>query len=87
MPILICHYHLLYDLLNILVGGFNCAIHLWSIWRRVVMLYLELRVEFSDYLIIKIGTIVCDNPFGDAVSADKIMLDESSHHILGYRCE
>ena len=47
------------------------------------MLDLELRAEFGDHFVIEIGTIVCDNPFGDAVSADENMFDESSHNILG----
>src|ERR1051325_6677245 len=87
MPILVSHCHLLYDLLDILIGGFHCVIHLRPIWRRVVMLNLELRAEFDDHFVIEIGTIVCDDPFGDAVPTDKIMLDESSHNILGNRCE
>ena len=51
------------------------------------MLNLELRAEFGDYLVLEVGTIVCDNYFGDAVPADEIMFDESSHDILGNRCE
>ena len=50
------------------------------------MLDLELRAEFGDHLVVEISTIVCDNPFGEAVSADEIMFDESSHDILGNRC-
>ena len=87
MRILICHCHLLYDLLEILIGSFHCAIHLWPIWRRVVMLYLELRAGFGDHLVFEIDTIVYDNPFEDVVSANEIMFDESSHDILGNRCE
>src|ERR1051325_4891801 len=87
MPILIGHNHLLYDLLEILVGGFHCAVHFWPIWRRVVMLNLELRAEFGDHFVIEIGTIICDDPFGDVVPTYKIMLDESSHNIFGNRCE
>ena len=78
---------LLYDLLEILVGGFHCAVHFWPIWRKVVMFNIELRAEFGDHFVVEVGTIICDNPFEDAVSTDKIMLDESSHNILGNRCE
>src|ERR1051325_10729395 len=56
-------------------------------WRRVVMLNLELRADFGDHFVIEVGTIICDNPFGDTVPKDKVMLDESSHNILGNRCE
>ena len=51
------------------------------------MLNLELRAEFDDHLVVDIGTVVCDNPFKDAVSADELMFDESSHDILDNRCE
>ena len=51
------------------------------------MLDLELREEFGEHFVIEVGTVVCDNPFKTAVPTDKIMLDESSHNILGNRCE
>ena len=51
------------------------------------MLNLELRAEFGDHFVIEIGTIICDDPFGDVVPTYKIMLDESSHNILGNICE
>src|ERR1044072_5170710 len=51
------------------------------------MLDFELRAEFGNNFVVEIGTIVRDNPFGDAVPIDKIMLDESSYNILGNRCE
>src|ERR1044072_1762155 len=87
MPIFVSHCHFLYNLLNVLVGGFHCAVHLRPIRRRVMMLDLELRAEFGDHLVVKIRAIICDNPFGSAISTDKIMFDESSHYILGNRCE
>src|ERR1044072_6943100 len=87
MPILVSHYHLLYNLLNVLVGGFHCAIHLWPIRRRVVMLNLELRTEFGDHFVVEIIAVICDNPFRSAIPTDKIMLDKSRHNILGNRCK
>ena len=42
------------------------------------MFNLELCAEFGDYFVVEIGTIVCDNPFRDAVLADEIIFDESS---------
>src|ERR1043165_5116593 len=51
------------------------------------MLDLELREEFGEHFVIEVGTVVCDNPFKTAVPTDKIMLDESSHNILGNRCK
>ena len=48
-----------------------------------MVLNLELHAEFRDHSIIDIGTIVRDNPFGDAIPIDKIMFNESGHNILG----
>ena len=76
MPVFVGHNHLLYNLINILVGVFQCAIHLWSIQRRVVVLNLELHAEFSDHSIIEIGTIIHDDSLGDSISAEKIMFYE-----------
>src|ERR1043165_9635393 len=80
MPIFVSHCHLLYNLLNVLVGGFHCTVHLRPIRRRVMMLDLELRAEFGDHFVVEIGAIICDNPFGSAISTDKIMLDRSEEH-------
>ena len=49
------------------------------------MFDFELRAEFRNHSIIEIGTIFCDNPFGDALPTNKIMLNEPSHNILGNR--
>ena len=87
MPVFVSHNHLLYDLLNILVGSFHCVIHLWSIQRRVVVLDLELRVEFNKHSVVKVGTIVRDDSLGDAIPVDNIMFYEPSDHILGNRDE
>ena len=46
------------------------------------MLDLELRAEHNDHCVIEIGTVLCDNPLGDAISIDKVMLDETGHNIL-----
>ena len=47
-----------------------------------MMLNLESRTEFCDHSIIEISVILHDNPFGDAILTDNIMLNESSHNIL-----
>ena len=85
MPIFVGHNHLLYDIIYVLIGGFHYAIHLRSIWRRVVMLDLELCAEINDDCVVEIGTIVCDNPLGDAIPTDKVMFDEPGDHILSNR--
>src|ERR1044072_2781302 len=87
MPILVSHYHFLYYLLNILIGGFHCAIHLRPIWRRIVMLNLELRAEFDDHFVVEIRAVICDNTLRIAILINKIRLDKSSHNILGNRCK
>ena len=49
-----------------------------------MVLYLELLAELSDHLVIKIGTIVRNDPFGDTVSTDQVMPNEPCHDVLGY---
>ena len=83
MPIFVCHNHLLYNLIYVLIGGFHCAIHLRSIWRRIVILDLELHAEFSDHSIVEVGSFVGDDPFRDAISTYKVMFDEPGYNILG----
>ena len=85
MSVFVGHNHFLYNLLNVLIGGFHCAIHIWSIRRRVMVLELELRVEFSDHSVVEVGTIVLNDSLGDAILTDKIMFDETGNHILGNR--
>ena len=82
MLVFICHLHLLYNLLNVLIGSFHYAIHLWSTQRRIMVLDLELRAEFCDHSVVEIGTIICDNPLGDAIPTNKVMLNESRDNIL-----
>ena len=50
-----------------------------------MVLDLELHAEFCDHSVVEIGTIICDNPFGDAIPINKIVLNESGHTILGNR--
>ena len=60
MPVFVGHNHLLYNILYVLIGGFHCAIRLWSIQRRVMVLDLELHAEFSDHSVVEVGTIICE---------------------------
>ena len=87
MPVFVSDNHLLYDLLNILIGRFHCAIHLWTIQRRVVVLDLELRAKLSDYGIVEVGTIVRDDSLRDAIATDKVMLYEPGDQILSNKGE
>ena len=47
------------------------------------MLDLELHAEFSDYSVVEVSSIVCDDSLEDAIPKDEVMLNESSYHILG----
>ena len=85
MPIFVRHCHLLHNILDILISYFYSSIHLRPDGRRVVVLCLELLAELSDHLVVKIGTIVCNDPFRDAVSIDQVMPNESCYDVLGYR--
>ena len=49
------------------------------------MLNLELFTEISDYRVIEISTIVCDDSLRDTITTNQVMLDELCHHILGNR--
>ena len=40
------------------------------------MLDLELHVEFSNHSIVEVGSVVSDNPFGDVVLTDEVILDQ-----------
>ena len=68
---LLCHHHLLYDFLDVLICCLYSPIHLRSVRRRVVVVYLKLLAELSDHLVIDIGTVVCNDSFWDAVSTDR----------------
>ena len=46
---------------------------------------LELHAEFRDHGVVEIGTIVRDNYFRDAITIDKVILNELGHKILGNR--
>ena len=83
MLVFVGYHHLLHNLLYVLIGGFHRAIHLRSVWRRVVMLNLELSVEFNDHGVVKVGTIVSDDPLRDTIPKDEVMLDELGHDVLG----
>ena len=52
MPVFACDFHFLYDLFNVLIRGFYSPIHLRSVRRRIMVLYLELFAELSDHLIV-----------------------------------
>ena len=49
-----------------------------------MVLYLELLAELSDYLVVKIGTIIRNDPFWYTVSTDQVVSNEPCHDVLGY---
>ena len=48
------------------------------------MLDLELSAKLPDHGIIEVSSIVGDDTFGDTITVDEVMSDESGYHILGY---
>ena len=61
MLVFVCHCHLLYDFLNVLISSLHISIHLRPIWGRIMMLDLEFFTKFGDHCIVEICTIVCDD--------------------------
>ena len=84
MLVFICHCHLLYNLLDVLVSYFNRTIHIRPGGRRDMMLYLELFTELGDHCVVEIHTIVSDNSLWHTISTDQIMSDKSRYDVLGY---
>ena len=82
MPVFICHCHLIYDLLDVLISSFYNAIHLRPIRRRVMMLDLKLRAKLGNHSVIEIGTIIRDDSFWNTIPINKVMSDEPGHNVL-----
>ena len=82
MPISVGHYHLLHNLLNVFVGRFDCVIHFRSIRRRIVMFDLKLSAKFGNQSTVEVSPIIGNDPFGDTIAADEVMLDESGYNVL-----
>ena len=83
MPIFIGYQHLLYNLLNILIGRSDSAIHLRSARGRIMMLDFERLTKLIYYIVVQIGPIVSDDLFVHSVTTDNIVLNEPSYHLLG----
>ena len=83
MPVFVRHRHLLYDLFDVLISSFNSAVHHRPVGRRVMMLDLELCVELSDHGIVKVGSIISDDPLRDTIPEDKVVLDDPGYEVLG----
>ena len=52
-----------------------------------MIINLELLAQSGDHSIVQICTVVSDNPIGDAVPADEVLLDEAGNNILSNRCK
>src|SRR4051812_17086138 len=83
VPISVGHYHLLHNLLNILIGRFNSIIHLWTVRRRIVMLDLEGLTKILHQLVIEIRSIISNDLFRNPITTDYVVLDKTSNHLLG----
>ena len=51
------------------------------------MLNLELLAQCGNHSVVKIRTIVSDDPFWDTIPTNEIFLDETGNNILGNRGE
>src|SRR4051812_40538438 len=83
MPISVGHYHLLHNLLNVFVGRFNSAIHLWTIRRRVVVFDLEGLTKLLHHLVIEIRSIISNDLLRNPITTDYVVLNKASNHLLG----
>ena len=72
MSVFVCHRHLLYNFLDVLVSNLHIAIHLRPVRVRIMMLDLELLTELGDHRVVEIHTIVSNNPLWDTISTDQI---------------
>ena len=46
------------------------------------MFDFELHVEFSNHSIVEIRSVVSDDPLGDTVTTDEVMLDKPGYNVL-----
>jgi hypothetical protein len=73
VPILVGFHHFLQDLLDVFISGFNNAIHLWTIWGRVMMLNLEVLAQLFHYFVVQICPIICDEPTWNSIAANDLL--------------
>ena len=52
-----------------------------------MILNFELLAQSGDHSIVKVCTVIGDDPFGDTIPANKVMLYEAGNNILSNRCE
>ena len=83
MLIFIGYHHLLYDLLNILIGRFDSAIHFRSVRGRIMMLDFERLTKLLHHLVVQIRPIISDDLFRHSIVTDNIVLNKPSYHLLG----
>src|ERR1051325_11274054 len=81
VPILVSDNHLLYNLLDILVCRLHSTIHFWTIWRRVMMFYLEAVTQLFHHFVFEIGAVISNDLLGNPITTNDIMLDETCYHL------
>ena len=84
MPILVSDSHFFDYSLDVLIGCFNCPIHLWTIGGGLLMFDLELLTQLCHQLIIQVCTIVGDDTFQRPIPRNDILFDQPSYHVLCY---
>ena len=83
MSVFVCHCHLLYNFIDVLVSSLHNTIHFRPVRGRIMVLDLELFTEFGDHRVVEIHAIVSDNYLGDTVMTNQVMLDKPRHNVLG----
>ena len=58
MPVSICDHHLLNDFIDVLVGSFDCPIHLVVVGRGIMMPNIEVLTQFRHHFIVQISPVV-----------------------------
>ena len=48
-----------------------------------MMLDLKLSAKLNNHSIVEVSPIVGDDPFGDAITKNEVVSDESGYNILG----
>lgn len=68
--------------LDVFVSVFYYSIHFWPICYGISMIDLVLLICYFYQIIVKVGTIVCDDRLGNSKLADNAILNKVIHDLL-----
>lgn len=80
----ISNCHLMDNLLVIFICSFDITIHLGSARRGIMMFNLEIVTQLLHHFVIQICPIISNDPAGNTIAVDNLILDKLDHHLLGY---